>query len=260
MDVAEGQVPDMRRADFRDVPAGRTGDGATVCGGVSGVWADTGDGEVAFFRVLDPDFDGNGFARPPFTGFGDVAGIRGGTTVFSVCAAQHRICRELELAIAASALAGKCGWFSGWTSGSGLRKLFVVGIGGGLQSGAQARGHGHGRREDDGHGGGVRGLAGNILDDSAGKPARERDRVERGGWAVSRRLEKKIGGTREPERSWERECAAVDDCESVPTAAGNIPGHRSADHRVWRAVTGEKLAIAERDLRIGKRADQQVRC
>jgi len=72
----------------RNVPADRAGDWVAVCGGVPGVWDHANDGEMAVFYVLDPDSDGNRFARAAAAGHGELAGICGGAYVF------RRLCRR----------------------------------------------------------------------------------------------------------------------------------------------------------------------
>src|SRR5258706_7787184 len=80
-------MPGVRRADLGNVPADRAGDWVAVCGGVPGVWGHANDGEMAVFYVLDPDSDGNRFARAAAAGHGELAGICGGAYVFGVFAA-----------------------------------------------------------------------------------------------------------------------------------------------------------------------------
>src|SRR5258708_40055519 len=98
-------MPFLRAADFTDVPVDRTGDGIAVCGGISGVWHYTGDGEMAVFYVLDRNSDGDRSACATPAGRGELAGIRGGPDVFCVRAAGPRVRR------------GFCGKMSGTAHG-----------------------------------------------------------------------------------------------------------------------------------------------
>src|SRR5439155_25806936 len=107
-----------------------------------------GNREVAVFHVLDPGADYYGFARAPAAGFSDLAGICGWAGVLGVCATERWVCTNLELAIAASEFAAECGRASGWHLRSSLWKFSAVGIGSLLQTGAQARRHGHGKSEE----------------------------------------------------------------------------------------------------------------
>src|SRR5260370_41850831 len=85
-------MPFLRAADFTDVPVDRTGDGIAVCGGISGVWNHAGDGEMAFFYVLDRNSDGDRSACATPAGRGELAGIRGGAGGFGGRAAGARMC------------------------------------------------------------------------------------------------------------------------------------------------------------------------
>src|SRR6266849_3889862 len=109
-----------------------------VRGDVSGVWHHADDSEMAFFYVLNPDFDGNGFARAAAAGRGELAGICRWTDVFCDCATGQRIRGDFLRESPASAIAGIRGRHSGWNSWRGLRKLFAVGHGGRIQIGALA--------------------------------------------------------------------------------------------------------------------------
>src|SRR2546429_9653155 len=82
MVVAAREVPRVRVSDFANVPADGTGDGTAVCGSVSGVRHHADDGEMAVFYVLDPDSDGDGFARAAAAGRGQLAGLCGGGSSF----------------------------------------------------------------------------------------------------------------------------------------------------------------------------------
>src|SRR2546429_8072999 len=82
MVVAAREVPRVRVSDFANVPADGTGDGTAVCGSVSGVRHHADDGEMAVFYVLDPDSDGDGFARAAAAGRGQLAGLCGGGAGF----------------------------------------------------------------------------------------------------------------------------------------------------------------------------------
>src|SRR5882757_2611602 len=126
MVVAAREVPRVQVSNFANVPADGTGDGTAVCGSVSGVRHHTDDGEMAVFYVLDPDSDGDGFARAAAAGRGQLAGLCGGTAVFGVCAAGPRTRRFSHMALPASATAGIRGWNSGRNPWRGFRKLFVV--------------------------------------------------------------------------------------------------------------------------------------
>src|SRR5579859_3555768 len=55
-------MPELRRTDFGDVSAHRTGNGIVVCCGVSGVRNHASDGKVAIFHVPDHRFNHHGFA------------------------------------------------------------------------------------------------------------------------------------------------------------------------------------------------------
>src|SRR6266481_372645 len=102
-------MPFLRAADFTDVPVDRTGDGIAVCGGISGVWHYTGDGEMAFLYVLDRNSDRDRPACAAAAGRGELAGIRGGTDVFGVRATGPRIRGDSDGKIPASAIARICG-------------------------------------------------------------------------------------------------------------------------------------------------------
>src|SRR6266478_3295267 len=84
---------------------------------------------MAVFYVLDPDSNGDGFARAAAAGRGQLAGLCGGTAVFGVCAAGPRTRWFSHMALPASAIAGIRGWHSGRNPWRGFRKLFVVGLG-----------------------------------------------------------------------------------------------------------------------------------
>src|SRR6266403_3431005 len=112
MVVAAREVPRVRVGDFANVPADGAGDGTAVCGSVSGVRHHADDGEMAVFYVLDPDSDGDGFARAAAAGRGQLAGLCGGTAVLGVCAAGPRTRRFSHVALAASADAGIRGLYS----------------------------------------------------------------------------------------------------------------------------------------------------
>src|SRR6266571_8851317 len=86
--MAWREVPSLWRADFGDVPADRARDGIAVCGGVSRVRHNPGDGKVAVLYVLDSYPDGDGFACEDASGHGQRAGVCGGIALFRVCAAN----------------------------------------------------------------------------------------------------------------------------------------------------------------------------
>src|SRR5258706_11267162 len=118
-------MPGVRGADLGNVPADRAGDWVAVCGGVPGVWDHANDGEMAVFYVLDPDSDGNRFARAAAAGRGELAGVCGGAYVFGVCAAGPRTRGVSRLAIPANAIARIWGGNSRRNSWRGFRKLFA---------------------------------------------------------------------------------------------------------------------------------------
>src|SRR5262249_9610063 len=105
---------------------------------------------------------------------------------------------------------------------------FAVGPRNFLPSFAQARKHGLGRRENDGHGWSVCRIARNVLDHPARKHARKRHRGERGPDALLKRIGPGPRRARKPERSWESERTSLDNRKPVPVAVGNIPRDRSA--------------------------------
>src|SRR2546429_9920686 len=110
MVVAAREVPRVRVSDFANVPADGTGDGTAVCGSVSGVRHHADDGEMAVFYVLDPDSDGDRFARAAAAGRGQLAGLCGGAAVFGGCGAGPRARGVFSLGISLGAEGGGCGW------------------------------------------------------------------------------------------------------------------------------------------------------
>ena len=52
VDVAAREVPELRGGDIGHVSAGGAGHRAAVCGVLSGIWANAGDGEVDFLHVF----------------------------------------------------------------------------------------------------------------------------------------------------------------------------------------------------------------
>src|SRR6266403_714518 len=242
MVVAAREVPRVRVSDFANVSADGTGDGTAVCGSVSRVRHHADDGEMVVFYVLDPDSDCDGFARAAAAGRGQRAGLCGGTAVLGICAAGPRTRGFSHVALAASANAGIRGWNSGWNPWRGLRKPFVVGLGSRVQSGARSRGHGNGRRENDGHDRGVSRITRYVPDPSGGQPSGKRDRDWPYRGVVLRGLEERGGEAREPPGTGDGAPIAMGDCAAIPVAAGNVFGDWSAGDRVWETADCGLLA------------------
>src|ERR1700681_1451390 len=75
-------MPVVRRADFGDVPAGGTGYWAAICCVLPGIWVNAGDGQVVVFHVPDDCTYDYGFAGADASGFGELAGVCGGSLLF----------------------------------------------------------------------------------------------------------------------------------------------------------------------------------
>src|SRR5205823_1784450 len=243
-------MPDLRRTDFGDVPASRAVNRVVVCGGISGIRNYASDGKVAVFYRSDHRSDDYGFAGAAVAGSSDLAGIRGGIVAFRLCATKRRLWAVVELAIAAPTFATQCGRACWWDPRRGFWEFFAVGIGRWLQIGAQARRHGLGRREDDGHGGRVCGIARNVLDHFVGKPARQRNWIERGSGVVPKRLAARSGGTWQPERAGNCKRLAVEDCKPIPVAAGNVLGNWGTGDCLPWAVNWRTVARTSRNLAV----------
>src|SRR6266436_49277 len=187
---------------------------------------------MAVFYVLDPDTDSDRSARAALAGCGQLARFCGGTDVFRVCAAEPWIRGSSRGKIPADAIAGIRGGDFGRNSWSRFWKLFAVGHGGWIQIGARPRGHGHGRRENDGHDRGVSRVARNVSDTAGGQSFGKLDWDWLGGGAIPRGLEKRSGKTGKPAGTWNGATFAMGDCETVPVAAGDVSWDWGAGDRL----------------------------
>src|SRR2546430_12153833 len=83
------------------------------------------------------------------------------------------------------------------------------------QSGAQSRGHGNGRRENDGHDRGVSRITRDVPDAAGGEPSGKRDRDWPYRGVVLRGLEERSGEAREPPGTGDGAPIAMGDCEAI---------------------------------------------
>jgi len=145
------------------------------------------------------------------------------------------------MALPANAIAGIRGWNSGRNPWCGFRKLFVVGLGSSVQSGARPRGHGNGRRENDGHDGAFLGLRGTFLTLLVGSLLGSVIGIGLIVSVVPRGLEERSGKAREPPGTGDGAPIAMGDCEAIPVAAGTFLGLERCD-RVWETADCGLLA------------------
>src|SRR5260370_18537380 len=157
---------------------------------------------MAVFCVTCSGTKSDRLARAAVAGRRQLAGVCGGIDVLRVCAAEQWIRGSSCGEIPANAIAGIRNGNSGWNSWGGFWKLFAVGHGGWIQIGARPRGHGHGRRENDGHDRGVSRLTRDVSDAAGGEFAGKLHCDWPGAGAVPRGLETRSRKTSEPPGTW----------------------------------------------------------
>ena len=96
--------------------------------------------------------------------------------------------------------------------GAAFGSFLLWGLASALQSGAWARRHGNGRRENDGHGGGIPWIAGDVLDAVGREFAGECNWTHAGAGVVCGWMEDWIGEAGQPARAGDGKQFAVGDC------------------------------------------------